>query len=67
MAQQFGMQMPAARKRGSSLNVYTGLAAAAMLALAVACAVAFNAASRVGKGGSPFSFQEKGKIELKSR
>lgn len=55
---QFGMQMSGGRmKRGSTPDVYTALAAAATVALAVACAVMFNAASKVGKDGSPIGLQ----------
>lgn len=62
---QFGMQMPGARmKRGSSPDVYTGLAFFAAAFLLGACIVMWTAASKVGKGGTPWEFQDPKKIEL---
>jgi len=62
---QFGMQMPGARlKRSASPDVYTGLMVLATAFLLAGCVVMFGAASKVGKGGSAFSLQEAGKIEL---
>jgi len=64
---QFGMQMPGARsKRGSNPDVYTGLAVLAAAFLIGACAVMWTAATKVGKAGNPFEFQDPKKIELKS-
>jgi hypothetical protein len=61
---QFGMQVPGGRiKRGASADVYTGLAAVAVLFLIAAVVVMFTAASKVGKG-SPIGLQEPGKIQL---
>jgi hypothetical protein len=62
---QFGMQVPGGRiKRGANPDVYTGLAAVAVIFLIAAVYVMFVAASKVGKGGSPIGLQESGKIEL---
>lgn len=62
---QFGMQMPGARlKRSASPDVYTGLMVFATFFLLAGCIVMFGAASKVGKGGSAFTLQEPGKIEL---
>lgn len=61
---QFGMQMPASRRKASTLNVYTALAALAMVALAAACYVVFNESSKLSPDGSPFSMQEEGKIKF---
>jgi hypothetical protein len=64
---QFGMQMPGARlRRGATPDVYTGLAVIATAFMIAAAAVMYGAATKVGKGGSPFELQEPGKIELKS-
>lgn len=53
---QFGMQMPGARiRRAPSMDVYTGLLFAAVVALAVACVFMWKAAGRVGPGGEVFS------------
>jgi hypothetical protein len=61
---QFGMQMPAARRKASTLNVYTALAALAMVSLAAACYVVFKESAKISPDGSPFSLQEAGKIKL---
>jgi hypothetical protein len=62
---QFGMQMPGGRaKRGGSPDVFTGLAALAVLFLGVACFAMFQAASKVSPDGSPFSLQDPKKITL---
>jgi hypothetical protein len=61
---QFGMQMPAGRKRAASPDVYTGLAVIATVFLAAATAVMWQAGAKVGKGGSPIALQESGRIEL---
>lgn len=61
----FGMQMPGGRmKRTASMNVYTGLAFVAVIALLVACAWMWTQAGKVGKDGSPFTFQEPGKVKV---
>jgi hypothetical protein len=62
---QFGMQMPGGRaKRAASMNIYTGLLFAAVVALAVACGFMWVAASKVGVNGSPFELQKAGQIQL---
>jgi len=63
---QFGMQMPAGRKRASSPDVYTGLMVVAVVFLAAATAVLWQAAGKVGKAGNAFELQEAGagKIDL---
>jgi len=61
---QFGMQVPGGRiKRGASADVYTGLAAVAVLFLLAAVIVMFGAASKVGNG-SPIGLQDPQKIQL---
>jgi hypothetical protein len=61
---QFGMQMPAGRKRAASPDVFTGLAVIAVIFLAAAAAAMWQAGSKVGKGGSPFALQTPRQIEL---
>jgi hypothetical protein len=62
---QFGMQLPGGRlKRGASPDVYTALAAMAVVFLLAAIAVMFVAGKKVGKDGSPFALQEEGRIVL---
>ncbi|MDX2016850.1 MAG: hypothetical protein SFY95_04315 [Planctomycetota bacterium] len=61
---QFGMAMPGGRRRGSSPNVYTGLALIALLFLAAACVFAWMGATKVSPDGGAFSIQEAGKIKL---
>ena len=63
---QFGMQLPGGRaKRGASPDVYTALAAMAVVFLIAALAVMFVAGGKVSKDpGNPFSLQEEGKIVL---
>jgi hypothetical protein len=61
---QFGMQVPGGRiKRGANADVYTGLAAVAVVFLIAAVAVMFRAASKVGKD-SPIGLQTPGQIVL---
>lgn len=63
---KFGMQMPAQRgKKAATPDVYTAMAVMACLFLAAACFVMFQAAGKVGKGGSPFALQDDARIELK--
>jgi hypothetical protein len=63
---QFGMQMPGGRaSRAASMNIYTGLLFAAVVALAVACGFMWVAASKVGVNGSPFELQNAGQIQLR--
>lgn len=62
---QFGMQVPGGRiKRGASADVYTGLAAVAVLFLIAAVVVMFGAAKKVGKGENPIGLQESAHIQL---
>ena len=62
---QFGMQVPGGRiKRGASADVYTGLAAVAVLFLVAAVVVMFMAAKKVGKDSNPIGLQDPGKIQL---
>lgn len=66
---QFGMQMPGASmaSRKASMNVYTGLMFAAVVCLAAAVALMWQAATRVSpKTGAmaPFSFQDQSRIDL---
>ena len=61
---QFGMQVPGGRiKRGASADVYTALAAVAVIFLLAAVVVMYRAASSVGKG-SPIGLQDPAHIEL---
>ncbi|MBY0307688.1 MAG: hypothetical protein K2Q09_03010 [Phycisphaerales bacterium] len=56
---QMGMNLPgAARRRGATMDIYTGLLFVAVVALIAACAVVFVNGSRIGKGGSAFGLQE---------
>jgi hypothetical protein len=61
---QFGMQMPASKKKASGLNVYTFLSMVACVALAAACAVMFMYGSKVGPNGKAWELQQVGKISL---
>jgi hypothetical protein len=61
---QFGMQMPAGRKRAASPDVFTGLAVIAVVFLAAATVIMWQAASKVGKDGSAFELQEPKAIKL---
>jgi len=62
---QFGMQVPGGRvKRGASADVYTGLAAVAVLFLLAAVIVMFGAAKKVGKDGNPIGLQDPQKVVL---
>jgi hypothetical protein len=62
---QFGMHMAGAqRKRAPSPDVYTGLMVIGCVFLAVACAVLYREAGKVGKGGSPFGIQDKGANQI---
>jgi hypothetical protein len=61
---QFGMQMPASRKKASGITVYTAMAIVSCVCLAAACAVMFFFASKVGPNGNAFGLQEVGKIQL---
>ncbi len=61
---QFGMQMPASRKKASGITVYTVMAIVSCICLAAACAVMFLFGGKVGPSGNAFGFQETGKITL---
>jgi hypothetical protein len=63
---QFGMQMPGGQmQRGPSLNIYTGLLALAAVALVAACAYVYIQGAKVSPTGTPWDFQQQGKIEFK--
>lgn len=64
---QMGMQMPGARvRRSGGLDIYTGLAFVAVVFLATACVLVYQAGTKVGKDGSPFAIHDaQGKITLK--
>lgn len=61
---QFGMQMPAGRKRASAPDVYTGLALIACVFLAAAVLVMWGAAAKVGKDGTGWELQDRKAIKL---
>ncbi len=62
---QMGMNMPGGlKRRGPEMNVYTGLLAFAVVALAVACVVLWVQGGKLGRDGSALSLQESGKISL---
>ncbi|MCC6661034.1 MAG: hypothetical protein IT437_09140 [Phycisphaerales bacterium] len=62
---QFGMAMPGGRgRRAASMNIYTGLLFASVVALAVACGVMYFAAVKVGTDGNPLGLQTAGAIKL---
>lgn len=64
---QFGMQLPGGKlRRAASMNVYTGLLFAAVLALIAACGFMAQGAGKVGKDGGMFTPQEQGRITLKA-
>jgi hypothetical protein len=64
---QIGMQMPGARaRRGGGPDIYTALAFVAVVFLATACVLVYQAGTKVGKDGSPFTIHDaQGKISLK--
>ncbi len=62
---QFGMQLPGGRaKRAASPDIFTAMAFIAVAFLVAACAIMWQAASHVGKGGNPFEPQTAGQIEI---
>lgn len=62
---QFGMSMPGGRvRRAATMNIYTGLLFAAVVALAVSCGVMYFAAVKVGDNGNPLGIQPAGKVNL---
>lgn len=51
---QFGMQMPGGQmQRGPTLNIYTGLLGAAVIALLAACVFVALQAQKIGPKDSP--------------
>jgi hypothetical protein len=58
------MSMPGLKRRGPEMNVYTGILAFAVMALAIACGVMWVQGSKIGADGQPFGLQEKGKIAI---
>jgi hypothetical protein len=53
---QFGLNMPGGQmQRAPSMNLYTGLLALAVLALAAACVLVYLQNQKIGPGGSPFA------------
>lgn len=63
---QFGMQMPGGRQqRGSSPDVYTALMFLGVVAMGVAVAALWIAASKLAPDGNPFQIQEPHKITFK--
>ena len=58
---QMGMNLPGAtRRRGATMDIYTGLLFVAVVALIAACAVVFVNGSIIGRNGSAFSLQPAG-------
>jgi hypothetical protein len=56
---QMGMNLPGAtRRRGATMDIYTGLLFVAVVALIAACAVVFINGALIGKGGSAFGLQD---------
>lgn len=56
---QMGMNLPGAtRRRGATMDVYTGLLFVAVVALIAACAVVFVQGSIIGKDGNAFGLQD---------
>lgn len=53
---QYGMQMPAGQlQRGATMNIYTGLLFAAVLALLAACVYVFMQGKIIGPNGDALS------------
>jgi hypothetical protein len=56
---QYGMQMPGGNlQRGPSLNVYTGLLAAAVIALLAASVFVFIEGGKVAPNGNAFAIHQ---------
>lgn len=55
---QIGMQMPGGGRRSASMNIYTGLLALAVVALASACVFVYVQGGKIGKAGDPFTLQD---------
>jgi hypothetical protein len=59
------MQVPGGRiRRGASADVYSALAAVAVIFLLAGVVVMWRAASRVGKDGNPIGLQDPQQIRL---
>ncbi len=62
---QFGMQMPGGRQqRGASPDVYTALMFLGVVAMGVAVAMLWIAASKVSPEGNPLKIQDPSRIIL---
>jgi hypothetical protein len=62
---QMGLNLPGgARRRGPEMDVYTGLLAFAVVALAVASVFVFLQGSKLGKDGSALAVQEAGQLSF---
>jgi hypothetical protein len=56
---QYGMQMPAGQaQRGPTMNIYTGLLFAAVVALLAASVFVYTQGKLIGPGGDPFSIHK---------
>lgn len=56
---QFGMQMPGGNlQRGPSMNVYTGLLAAAVVSLLAACVYVAIEGGKIGPDGNAFGVHQ---------
>ena len=56
---QYGMQMPAGQlQRGPTMNIYTGLLLAAVVALVAASAYVYVQGKSIGPGGNPLAVHE---------
>lgn len=61
----FGMQLPGGQmRRGPVMNIYTGLLACAVVALAAACVAMYMQGSRIGPNGSAFEIQDPKNVQL---
>jgi len=64
---QFGMQMPGGRQqRGTSPDVYTALLFLGVVAMGVAVAMLWIAASDLAPADNPFEIQDPDRIQLTS-
>ncbi len=56
---QYGMQMPAGQlQRGPTMNIYTGLLLAAVVALVAASAYVFVQGKSIAPGGNPLAVHQ---------
>lgn len=56
---QYGMQMPGGQlQRGPTMNVYTGLLLAAVIALLAASGAVFYQGQKIGPNGNAFAVHE---------